>query len=218
VSAEDPRSTERAAMVGQLHLGDARIAAAMRAVPRHAFVPRESAEFAYADEPLSLGFGEATISAPHMVALMLEASDLRAGERVMEIGGGMGYFAAVAAELVGRAGHIYTIELDAALAREATRRLGAEGFADRVTVFAQDGAPGLPELAPFDAVIVSCAAPEILPTWQAQVRDGGRIVAPVGDRWEQVLLTWTRSGRGGSVRKGPACRFVPLRRATTPHI
>jgi protein-L-isoaspartate(D-aspartate) O-methyltransferase len=211
----DSRDLEREAMVGLLRLSNLRIASAMRSVRRHEFVPREEAALAYVDEPVLLRIGEATASAPHMVAWMLEAAGLREGERVLEIGGGMGYFAAVAAEMLGPSGHVYTVELDPGLAREAERRLAGQGYTDRVTVLARDGSGGLPERAPFDAVIVSCAAPEILPAWREQVRVGGRIVAPVGDRWEQVLLTYTRSGGQGSVRKGPACRFVPLRRAPT---
>ena len=205
-------------MVAGLGRLDRRIAGAMLAVRRHAFVPRESAPFAYDDEPLALGYGEATISAPSMVALMLEAVDLRSGECVLEVGGGMGYLAALLAELVGPEGRVYAVEIDPALAREGERRLAAEGYADRVHVFARDGSAGLPELAPFDAVVVSCAATEILPAWKEQVRDGGRVVAPVGDRWQQLLLTYTRTGAHGSLRKGPACRFVPLRRAPAPHI
>jgi len=218
MNAIDPRARERESMVARLHLTDRRVAQAMRAVRREAFVPSECASIAYEDEPVALGYGDATASAPHMVALMLEAADLREGERVMEIGGGMGYLAAVAAELLGPTGHVYAIELDPALAREGERRLAGEGYGPRVTMFAQDGALGRPELAPFDAVIVSCAAPEILSTWKEQVRDGGRVVAPVGDRYEQVLLTYTRSGSQGHTKKGVACRFVPLRRAPTPHI
>jgi protein-L-isoaspartate(D-aspartate) O-methyltransferase len=218
MTGPDSRSAERDELVDHLDVRDARVAHALRTVRRHAFVPSASAALAYDDEPVALGYGEATVSAPHMVALMLEAAGLRDGDRVMEIGAGMGYLAAVAAELVGAAGHVYTIELDAALAREAERRLTEQGYAARVTVFALDGSAGLPKLAPFDAVLVSCAAPEILPAWKAQVREGGRVIVPVGDRWEQVLLTFTRTGEGGSVRKGPACRFVPLRRAPAPHI
>jgi protein-L-isoaspartate(D-aspartate) O-methyltransferase len=218
MSGADARNGERDRMVARLGVRDARIAAALRAVRRHAFVPADGARYAYDDEPLLLGYGDATVSAPHMVALMLEAVDLREGERVMEVGSGMGYFAAVAAELVGATGHVHTIELDAALAREAERRLSEEGYGRRVSIHARDGSNGLPEVAPFDAVIVSCAAPEILPSWIAQVDEGGRIIAPVGDRWEQRLLTFTRRGEDGTVRKGPACRFVPLRRAPAPHI
>jgi protein-L-isoaspartate(D-aspartate) O-methyltransferase len=218
MAPDDPRRHDRERMVEQLHIENRRVADAMRAVRRHEFVPAECGEIAYADEPVPLGHSEATISAPHMVAIMLEEADLGVGERVMEIGGGMGYLAAVAAELVGPTGHIDTIELDPILAREAARRLEAHGFAQRVTVFAQDGAPGLPDRAPFDAIIVSCAASEVLATWKAQLRDGGRLVAPIGDRYEQILVTYRREGASGSTHWGPACRFVPLRRPPVPHI
>jgi protein-L-isoaspartate(D-aspartate) O-methyltransferase len=218
MSVADDRAAERRTMVALLRVSNPRVAAALRAVRRHAFVPADATSFAYEDEPLSLGYGDATISAPHMVALMLEEADLHDGDRVLEVGGGMGYLAAVAAELVGASGHIDTVEVDAALAREAERRLNTEGYAGRVSVHTGDGSLGLAELTPFDVIIVSCAAPSILPAWKAQVRDGGRVVVPVGDRWEQLLLTYSRSGEAGSVREGPACRFVPLRRVTTPHI
>ncbi|MCI4354350.1 MAG: methyltransferase domain-containing protein [Thermoplasmata archaeon] len=218
MSAPTPRRREREEMVERLHLTNARVADALRRVLRHEFVPAAARAESYDDTPVALGYGDATASAPHMVALMLEEADLREGQRVMEIGGGMGYFAAVAAELVGPTGHVDTIELDPGLAREADRRLAHQGYADRVTVFAQDGATGLPDRAPFDVIVVSCAAPELLPAWTAQLRDGGRLVAPIGDRYEQVLVTYVREGVGGSTRWGPACRFVPLRRRPVPHI
>ena len=218
MSAGAPRQRERDEMVERLRLADPRVAGAMRRVLRHEFIPAESANEAYDDTPVPLGSGDATASAPHMVALMLAEAELDAGQRLMEIGGGMGYFAALAAEMVGPTGHVDTIELDPWLAHEAERRLRALGYGDRVTVFAQDGAPGLPERAPFDAIVVSCAAPEILPAWIAQLREGGRLVAPIGDRYEQVLVTYRREGAGGSTKWGPAVRFVALRRRPGPHI
>ncbi len=214
----DPRAIERTAMVARLRLQDPHIIAALRAVQRHAFLPVEAARIAYQDEPVALGYGDATASAPHMVALMLEAAQLHAGDRVLEVGGGMGYFAAIVAEIVGATGHVDTIELDRSLAREAERRLSSQGYLSRVTVLAGDGAAERRERAALDAVIVSCAAPEILPVWKEQIRDGGRVVVPVGDRFEQILLTYTRHGGREAVQKGVACRFVPLRRAPTPHI
>jgi len=211
-----------------LRLHDRKIIAALRAVRRHEFVPVEAAALAYSDEPVPLGIGDATASAAHMVALRLEAGAVRPGDRVLEIGGGMGYFAATAAEMIGPAGHVYTIELDARLAREAEQRLAAEGYSSRVSVMAGDGSRGLPEHAPYQAIFVSCAAPELLPAWKGQLADGGRLVAPIGSQFEQILVTYTRHGDRGETAWGPACRFVPLRHErtrraeapapTTPHI
>ena len=172
---------------------------------------------AYDDEPVPLT-ELATVSAPHMVALMLEAMALSPGEHVLEIGAGMGYLAAVIAEIVGPNGRVDAIEIDPQLAREATERLASEGYGGIVHVLAADGSGGLPEHAPYDAIVVSCATRELRTEWKEQLTDGGRLVAPVGDAWSQVLVTYTRTARGGRESEGVRCRFVPLRSAGTPHI
>lgn len=217
MSPSSDRARERDDLVDRLRISDPAIDRAMRRVRREAFVPARWSAIAYDDEPVPLT-DLATVSAPHMVALLLEAMALRPGERVLEIGAGMGYLAALAAELVGPAGRVDAIEVDAELAREATQRLAQEGYGGTVRVWAADGSGGLPERAPFDAIVLSCATRALDAAWKEQLAEGGRLVAPVGDAWEQVLVTYTRHGGRGHEIAGVRCRFVPLRRAGTPHI
>jgi protein-L-isoaspartate(D-aspartate) O-methyltransferase len=212
----DPHRS-RDAMVDALHLADPRIEAAMRRVPREAFVPDRWRSIAYDDTPVPLT-EEATVSAPHMVALLLEALDVRPGNAVLEVGGGMGYLAAVLAELVGPKGRVDAIELDEELAAQATQRLAREGYGSVVFVHAGDGAPGLPGHAPYDRIVVSCATRELRREWKDQLVEGGRLVAPVGNDWEQTLVTFVRAGKSGLEEEGVRCRFVPLRRPGIPHI
>ncbi|HEV8050031.1 MAG TPA: protein-L-isoaspartate O-methyltransferase [Thermoplasmata archaeon] len=188
------------------------IAAAMRSVPRHWFVPRHLEDRAYLDEPIPLSRDYATVSAPHMVALQLEAAGLTRGAKLLEIGSGSGYLLAVAAHLVRATGHLVGVEVDAELAgrsRHTLARLGVDA-----TIRIRDGRESVPEGAVFDAVLVSCASTTLYPAWIAALADGGRLVAPIGSPHEQVLTTYRRTGDRGSTALGPACRFVPLR----PHI
>jgi protein-L-isoaspartate(D-aspartate) O-methyltransferase len=192
------------------------IAKAMRAVPRHEFVPREYAARAYDDEPIPLGNDFASISAPHMVALQLETAWVRTGAKLLEIGSGSGYLLAVASQLVGSSGHLVGVEIDPGLAnrsRATLARLGVDA-----TIRIRDGAVPVPEGAVFDAVIVSCATTALAPAWPAALVDGGRLVAPVGDAMGQRLTVYRRVGAGGSTEVGPEVRFVPLRTAHPPHI
>lgn len=206
------RTSEARALVDSLPIRDPRIRSAMLAVPRHRFVPDAVLAEAYDDEPVSLGVPGATASAPSMVALQLEAAQVRPGDRALEIGAGMGYLAALLAELVGSNGRVDAIEIDPFLAEEARRRLAHWSSKGRVEVHTGDGSEGLPEAAPFDRILVSCQTREVLETWQAQLAVGGRIVAPVGDSYEQILTTVVRSPGGWTRLEGTACRFVALRR------
>lgn len=209
----DPdRTSDARAMVDALPVRDSRIRSAMLAVPRHQFVPQSGQAEAYDDEPVSLGVPQATASAPSMVALQLEAAQVRPGDHVLEIGAGMGYLAALLAELVGPTGRVDAVEVDPFLAGEARRRLAEWAPPGRVHVHARDGAGGFPEAAPFDRIIVSCQTGSILEPWREQLAPGGRIVAPVGDTFEQVLTTVVRSAGGWTRHEGTACRFVALRR------
>ncbi|HEY6238139.1 MAG TPA: protein-L-isoaspartate O-methyltransferase [Thermoplasmata archaeon] len=205
-------------MVAALGLAAGPVERALRAVAREAFLPEDARSIAYEDTPVSLGRGESTASAPHMVAIMLETLGPQSGEKVLEVGGGMGYLAALLAELVAPNGHVDTIELDPYLAVEARRRLASQGYEGLVTVHPGDGSAGLPQRAPFHGIVVSCAAPELFPAWTDQLVEGGRLVAPIGGRVEQQLLLYRRSGSSGSVERGPRVRFVPLRTRSTPHI
>ncbi|ACB82875.1 protein-L-isoaspartate O-methyltransferase [Methylorubrum populi BJ001] len=186
---------------------DAALLDAMGRVAREAFVPAEFAAEAYADGPLPIGAGQ-TISQPYIVALMIEALALRPGERVLEVGAGCGYAAAVLATMGAR---IFAIERHAALAEAARARLAALGLAVRLRV--GDGHAGWPEAAPFDAILVSAAGSAVPEALKRQLAQGGRLVIPVGPPGGQTLLRLTRRGpeRFESRDFGPVS-FVPLLR------
>jgi protein-L-isoaspartate(D-aspartate) O-methyltransferase len=183
---------------------DPRTLQAMRKVPRHLFVPAASASQAYEDYPLPIGHGQ-TISQPYIVAFMTEALGLKGGETVLEVGTGSGYQAAVLSEIAAR---VYTIEIVAALAEEARARLARLGYAT-VEVRAGDGYLGWPEKAPFDAITVTAAAPRIPEPLKEQLRDGGRLILPVGDE-SQELIVVTRRGAAFEERRVLPVRFVPM--------
>jgi len=182
---------------------------AMMAVPRHLFLPPEMCEQAYVDTPLQIGEGQ-TISAPHMVAIMAEALDLHPGLKVLEVGGGSGYHAAVMAELVRPRGKVFTIERIHLLVEMARKNLEAAGYSDVVEVIEGDGTRGLPEHAPYDRISVAAAAPYVPEPLKDQLSDGGKMLVPVGGSWYQDLVMVTRSkGRFHTENLG-GCVFVPL--------
>ncbi len=182
---------------------------AMRRVRRDEFVPARLRPDAYVDTPLPIGGGQ-TISAPHMVAIMVEKLDLSPGQRVLEIGAGSGYHAAVAAELVRPGGHVYTVERVESLARFADDNLSRAGYSDTVTVIIADGSLGLPEDAPFDRIFVACGAPDVPSPLVDQLSDGGKMLVPVGGRMYQDLVkVEKKDGRVVSENCG-GCVFVPL--------
>lgn len=182
---------------------------AMRSVPREEFLPPELREDAYVDTPLPIGEGQ-TISAPHMVAIMVEKLELAPGLRVLEIGAGSGYHAAVAAELVKPDGHIFTIERIEPLVRFAIQNLNRAGYSSLVTVIHGDGTKGLADKAPFDRIFVAAGAPDIPKPLTDQLADGGKMLVPVGGRYYQDLIKIER--RGGRLVKEAhgGCVFVPL--------
>lgn len=184
---------------------DAPLLKAMRQVPRHLFVPERVSFLAYSDGPVVLGFGQ-TISQPYIVALMTQALELVADNKVLEIGTGSGYQAAILSRL---AREVFTIERIGELAQEAQEKL-AQLQIDNVRVIHGDGTLGLPEEAPFDAVIVTAAAPAIPEPLIEQLKDGGRLVAPVGERWEQTLVKLTKKKNRIKKRNLGFCSFVPL--------
>jgi protein-L-isoaspartate(D-aspartate) O-methyltransferase len=187
---------------------DARVLGAMRAVPRHAFVPPNLRAQAYEDAPLPIGAGQ-TISQPYMVAAMTVALKLIGNERVMEVGAGCGYQAAVLSKL-GR--EVVTLEYRAELAAATAKRL-AEMHYDNIHVHCGDGTLGLPELAPFDAILVAAGAPAPPPPLLAQLAEGGRMVIPVGDLESQELRLIECIARNRDIFQTTvldSCRFVPL--------
>jgi len=187
-------------------IDDERVLAAMARVPRELFVPPAARDAAYEDQALALGYGQ-TISQPYMVALICEQLALRGRERVLDVGSGSGYQAAVLAEL---AGEVHTIERVPELAELARENLERAGYGGRVAAHAGDGTRGLPEHAPYDAIAVAAAAPGLPPTLYDQLVERGRIVLPVGTQRAQRLEVVVRSPEGPAVLRSVPCRFVPL--------
>ena len=179
---------------------------ALRSVPRHEFVPEERRAEAYADRPLPIGFG-ATISAPHMVGIMCDLLALGPGDRVLEIGTGCGYHAAVVAEIVG-GDNVYSVEYVGELAEAARGRLGRLGYGG-VTVRAGDGREGWPEHAPYDAIYLTCAPPKLPAAATDQLRAGGRVVGPVGTA-TQTLVEVVKTRSGLDRRTHGEVRFVGM--------
>ncbi len=199
---------ETAAETGRASL-DSRVLTAMNKVPRHRFVPADQEPNAYANRPLPIGNGQ-TISQPFIVALMTDMLGLKATDRVLEIGTGCGYQAAVLAEL---AREVYTIEIVAPLAREAAARFAELGYRN-VNARSGDGYRGWPAHAPFDAIIVTAAAPEVPPALIEQLKPGGKLVIPVGAQWSGQELRVIEKDQHGktTTRNALAVRFVPLTR------
>ena len=186
-------------------IGDERVLAAMERVPRELFVPSELHGHAYEDAALPIGSGQ-TISQPYMVARICEALALTGREHVLDVGTGSGYQAAVLAEL---AAEVDTIERIPELAERARRILAAAGY-ERVRVHVGDGSRGVPERAPFNAIAVAAAAPELPQLLYEQLELRGRLVVPVGKRRAQRLEVVVRSPEGPAVIRSVPCRFVPL--------
>jgi protein-L-isoaspartate(D-aspartate) O-methyltransferase len=183
---------------------DVRVLDALRAVKRHLFVPEAEREDAYEDHPLAIGHGQ-TISQPYIVALMTDAARVKTTDRVLEIGTGSGYQAAVLSLL---AEDVYTIEIVEPLGRAAEERLAELGYTN-VHVRIGDGYRGWPEHAPFDAIVVTAAPPEIPPALTEQLAEGGRMVVPVGTSYQELLLLEKKNGKT-SKRVITTVRFVPM--------
>jgi len=194
---------------GRGYLSSAEVISAMRRVPREDFLPDNMREDAYVDTPLPIGEGQ-TISAPHMVAIMVENLDLGPGLKVLEIGTGSGYHAAVCAEVVSPGGHVYTVERISSLARTAEANLKKAGYSEAVTVVFGDGTNGLMEYAPYDRIFVAAAAPSIPEPLVDQLVDGGKMLVPVGGRLYQDLIRVVRRGRDVRKENLGGCVFVPL--------
>jgi protein-L-isoaspartate(D-aspartate) O-methyltransferase len=206
----DP-ADRRAEMVERLaergRISDAAALDALRSVPRHEFVPENQQSDAYADRPLPIGEGQ-TISAPHMVGIMLELLELEPGQTVLEIGTGCGYHAAATAEVVGAEG-VYSVEYHDRLAEQARARFAALGYGD-ISVRAGDGHAGWPEHAPYDRAYLTCAAPDFPEAVVEQVRAGGVLLAPLG-RGHQTLVKAVKREDGALDREDHGgVRFVEM--------
>ena len=200
---------ERRRMVDDQIIGrgikDERVLAAMRRVPRHEFLPEAIRGMAYADNALPIGEGQ-TMSQPYMVAIMTELLGLTSTERVLEIGTGSGYQAAVLAELCIK---VYTVERIKTIAEKARATLDRLGY-QNVAIKVYDGTYGWKEMAPFDAIMVTAGAPEIPAPLVEQLKDGGRMVIPVGERFGQSLLKVVKIAEGTVTSRSIPCVFVPL--------
>ena len=186
-------------------IGDERVLAAMASVPRHDFAPERFRQQAYEDHPLPIGEGQ-TISQPYIVASMLEALELSSHDKVLEVGTGSGYVTALLAELTAE---VVSIERHASLADRARELLAGMGYTN-ARILLGDGSRGFAELAPYDAIIVSAAAPQLPRELVAQLADGGRMIIPVGaDDAQQLQLIRMQNGQP-QIGARELCRFVPL--------
>lgn len=183
-----------------------RVLDAMARVPRHLFVPEEVARYAYEDAPLRIGEGQ-TISAPSMVGVMCDTLDIMHGMGVLEIGTGTGYHAAIMS-LLADPGKICTVERIQALADRA-RKIFKELDLDNIEVFVGDGSEGLPQFAPYDRINVACAAPSVPQPLVEQLKEGGKMVVPVGAYYQELYLVEKRNGNVDIQDRGPVA-FVPL--------
>lgn len=186
-------------------INDKRVLDAMANVPRHLFLPEDQRRMAYEDMALQIGFNQ-TMSQPYMVAVMTQLLNLHGYEKVLEIGTGSGYQAAVLSVL---AAEVYTIERIPELAERARNDLQNLGYSN-VTVLAADGTKGLPDKAPFDRIIVTAAAPSVPEPLAGQLKPGGILVVPVGDSWSQTLVKVARTDEGLQQSFHTKCVFVPL--------
>jgi protein-L-isoaspartate(D-aspartate) O-methyltransferase len=194
------------------YLKTPRIIRAFEKIPREEFMPDGQKPYAYVDQPLPIGSNQ-TISAPHMVAMMTELLDPKPADKVLEIGGGSGYQAAILSELVKK---IYSIELEPDLVKFARSNLKRAGIMN-VDVIQGDGSNGYPEAEPYDKVIVTCATLEIFESWIDQLRTGGTLLAPLGSGSYQDLMEIKKTSKGLKKNNHGGCVFVPLRHDAPKH-
>ncbi len=213
---EEKRSKLVESLTKRAFLTKPSVIKAMLKVPRHKFLPKGAIESAYIDSPLSIGIGQ-TISAPHMNAMMCELLELTEGEKVLEIGTGSGYHAALCAELVApehskNPGHVYTIERHKELADKAEESLMNAGYGDIVTVIRGDGTLGYPQEAPFDKILVTASSPKkVPPPLKEQLSNGGILCIPAGSKeWGQDLYIISKKENKFNSKRVTGVRFVPL--------
>jgi protein-L-isoaspartate(D-aspartate) O-methyltransferase len=184
-----------------------RVKQAFLTIPREAFLPDSLKDYAYVDTPLEIGQGQ-TISAPHMVAIMCESLDVKDGQKILEIGTGSGYHAAIVAQLIGKTGHVYTIERLESLAKKAKENLKHIGCTN-VIVEVGDGSCGLPLYQPYDRIYVTCAAPYMPQPLIDQLQECGKLLVPIGDMYCDLILLEMKKGKSVMHHLG-GCVFVPL--------
>ena len=201
----DQRENMVSEQIERRGIRDPYVLAAMRSVPRHLFVPPDQRHWAYSDGALRIDMGQ-TISQPYIVALMTELMQLQGGENVLEVGTGSGYQAAVLAKI---ARQVYSIERHPSLA-ESARQMLASLEIENVEIHNGDGTLGLPDLAPFQAIMVTAAAPKAPKSLLDQLDEGGRLVIPVGGKYSQSLQVWQRKGAKFTQKAVTAVAFVPL--------
>jgi protein-L-isoaspartate(D-aspartate) O-methyltransferase len=190
----------------QRGIRDERLLAAMSTVPRHEFVSQQNWNEAYADHPIPIAEKQTT-SQPYMIAAMIQAAEIKPEDRVLEIGAGSGYQTAVLAEL---ASQVFAVERYASLAETAQKTLERLGYRN-AKIVTGDGSLGMPEVAPFNVIIVSAAAPRVPPALVEQLAVGGRLIVPVGESEQQVVQLLQKNADGStSIRTLEGCRFVPL--------
>ena len=203
--ADLERARENLLKYLEYEIADKRVIEAMKHVPREAFVSQEQYQAAYDDRPLSIGFGQ-TISQPFIVALMVQALEIRSDEKVLELGTGSGYEAAILAELAQK---VVTVECIPELAESANQVLDKLGYSN-IEVHVAGRTLGWPEGAPYDAIIVSAGAPTVPQVLLEQLTWNGRLVIPVGSRWQQELLRVTKLRKRNNIENLGGCYFVPL--------
>ncbi|MCK4462691.1 MAG: protein-L-isoaspartate(D-aspartate) O-methyltransferase [Candidatus Omnitrophica bacterium] len=186
-------------------ISDRAVLSVFRKVPRHEFVPQDYMDSAYDDHPLPIGGGQ-TISQPYMVALMTEQLNLKGGEKILEIGAGSGYQAAILAEI---ASEVYTVERIETLAEKCDTALKNLGYKN-IKVVVSDGTLGYEGAAPYDGIIVTCGAPEIPSSYIEQLKIGGILVIPIGSQFSQVLTVIKKTKEGIETKEVCGCVFVPL--------
>jgi protein-L-isoaspartate(D-aspartate) O-methyltransferase len=216
VSYEEKREELVQHLINRKILTKKKVIDAMLKVPRHEFLPKEAVSSAYIDSPVLIGLGQ-TISAPHMNAMMCELLDLKEGEKILEIGTGSGYHAALCAEIVAPSdsnnpGHVYTIERHKKLVERARKNLKETGYDKNVTVIHRDGTLGYSEQAPYDKILVTAASPKKIPQpLKDQLKDGGLICIPAGSReFGQNLYIIRKIGGEYKADKITGVRFVSL--------
>jgi protein-L-isoaspartate(D-aspartate) O-methyltransferase len=184
---------------------------AMLKVPREEFIPPENKHYAYKDQPLPIGEGQ-TISAPHMVAMICDTLKLKKGMKVLEVGTGFGYNAAVVAEMIGPEGHLFTTERIETLAQKAEENLKRTGYDKCVTVVHTDGTSGLKEEAPFDRIYATASAPKVPEPLMEQLKIGGRLLAPIGPQnyFQELICIFRKSKDKYESRKLGGVAFVPM--------